>query len=471
MRRRRFLARAGVVGSVGLLAGCPDLGPSETETPARETDGRRTATETPAGGSVEIPEEYHQRFDDVVDLGDAGADPDASKPLNPVLDRAASDDTLLFLPEGRYRMDGQWSRQEFDNFGVYGPNATVVPPGTYAGNLFVVGGDGPSRDLLVDGLHFDVSEADSGPRVLHATVSDGLLVRDLTVTGLQDTDQGLTRFDVTDPDGQGRVERMGMPDGGDPGTVATGCLVGPRSEGTISFRDCHIAGFPDNGLYASPAPGAVNVYGGRYANNGIANVRVSDGSEVRGVHVVCDEAREGVPNMRGIRLREGADALVEGCRIEMLDVTESGGAITLSSDMRSATITDTAIRVDADYVPAIRAKPLSDDGSDGENQLTCENVSIVGSAAEGESVSVVDRSSPAFDGLCLHQTGARRDGFLFLRSSDAVVTDSQVSVTGEPVVTRESSVRTDGLDVRGATSCDPAQFSAVRSDRTVETRQ
>jgi len=79
----------------------------------------------------------------------------------------------------------------------------------------------------------------------------------------------------------------------------------PAKRGEIRFVDCHVAGFPDNGLYASPAPGVVTVSGGRYANNGIANVRVSDGSEVRGVHVICDEARDGVQNMRGIRLREG----------------------------------------------------------------------------------------------------------------------------------------------------------------------
>jgi len=44
-----------------------------------------------------------------------------------VLERAAADDTLLHLPAGRYQMDGQWSREAFENFGLYGPEATIVP--------------------------------------------------------------------------------------------------------------------------------------------------------------------------------------------------------------------------------------------------------------------------------------------------------------------------------------------------------
>jgi len=459
MNRRQFFYRAAVAGSLGFLAGCPDLGPSETETPADvQTPPSVTTTGTPPSSDT-VPTSYHRRFDEVVDLVEAGADPGGSRPLNPVLERAAADDTLLHLPAGRYQMDGQWSREAFENFGLYGPEATIVPPETYAGNLFVIGGDGPSRGLVVDGLHFDVSAENTGPRALHATVTDGLLVSDLSVSGLQDTDQGLTRFDVTDPDGRGRVERMRMPDGGEPGTVATGCLVGPRSEGEIRFVDCHVAGFPDNGLYASPAPGVVTVSGGRYANNGIANVRVSDGSEVRGVHVICDEARDGVQNMRGIRLREGDDALVQNCLVELYEVTDSGGAITLSSDMQSATIRDTAIRVDADDVPAIRAKPANSDETTNETQLSCENVTIVGSAANGQSIEVLERGVTSFRGLCLHQTGPDRDGLFFIRSGESVVRDSKVNVTGNAVVSRDSTVRTNGLDVNSAISCPSARFS------------
>lgn len=461
MNRRTFLRRAGAVGALGVLAGCPGGDPERTDAPTEtptsrpDTEGGTTATETRASSPIDVPEAYAERFDRIVDVAAAGADPDGERAVNGVLSAEADDDTLLYFPAGRYRLDGSWWRESFENLGFYGPEATLVPPDGYAGNLFVIGGDGPSRDLLFDGLTFDVRAEDTGPRALHATVTDGLVVRDLSVRGVQDTDQGLTRFDVTDPDGRGRVQRMRMPDGGEPGTVATGCLVGPRSEGRVSFENCHIAGFPDNGLYASPAPGNVHVVGGRYENNGIANVRVSDGSVVQGVHVVCDEAREGVQNMRGIRLREGHGALVEDCRVELETVTASDGAITLSTGMGAATVRDTTVRVDADGVPALRAKPPSEAEETGEDgtRVRCENLSVVGDAADGSAVHVVDRDGSAFRGVCLDQTGADRDGLFFLESRGSVVADALLSVTGEPVVARDSSVRTERVRTEDEAGC------------------
>ncbi|MFB6138883.1 MAG: hypothetical protein ABEJ26_00430 [Halosimplex sp.] len=307
----------------------------------------------------------------------------------------------------------------------------------------------------MDGLSFDISTANTGPRALYATVTDGLLVRDISVNGVQDTDQGVTRFDITDPDGRGRVTRMRIPDGGAPGTLSTGCLVGPRSEGELTLTDCHIARFPDNGLYGSPAPGAVNVHGGYYANNGISNVRVSGESEVRGVHVVCDEARKGVPNMRGIRLRDGEGALIEDCRIELREVTMSDGAIALSEGMGAATVRDTAIRVDTDNVPAIRAKPPSDvpELEHRNPRLRCLNVSILGDAAGGRAIHVVGRDRSVFENLCVEQKGKNRHGFYFVDSRGSTVTNSEINVTGDPIVTSNSTLTTSDLITGGEVSC------------------
>lgn len=453
--RRRFLASAGAVGALGVLAGCPALSPDgepSTETP---TDGVTTRTTTQGTPAVDLPSAYAERFGDVVDLEAAGADASGGHPINDVLDRAFGDDTLLYLPPGEYTLDGRWVLPGFENVGIYGPDATILPTEGYSGDMFVFGGDEQARGLLVDGLTFDVDAPDTGPRVLEVNVADELLVRDLSVTGVQDTDHGLTRFDVTDPDGSARVERMSMPDGGSPGTLATGCLVGPLSEGSITFADCHIAGFPDNGLYGSPAPGAVDVHGGTYANNGIANVRVSGESTVRGVRVVCDEAREGIQNMRGIRLRGGDGTVVENCIVDVQAVTTSDGAITLSSAMGSATIRDTTIRVDANSIPAIRAKQPSGADDVDDSGPTCERVSIVGSASRDRAVYVIDRPSSSFEGCCIEQTGDDRDGLSFLRSDEAVVRDSRINVTGEAVVSQNSTVRTSGLETTADVACRP----------------
>lgn len=455
MNRRRFLERAVAVGALGALAGCPDRGSTDSDERPTGTPADPTTNRTPSTPAVDVPDAYAERFDDVVDLGATGVATDASSPINQTLDEAAADDTLLYLPEGRYLLDGHWKHEGFENVGLYGPEATIVPPEGYAGDMFILGDGDASTGLVVDGLSFDVRVTNTGPRVLHATIADGLLVRDLSVSGIQDTDQGLTRFDVTDPEGSGRVQRMRMEDGGKPGTVSTGCLVGPLSEGTLTFEDCRVAGFPDNGIYGSPAPGPVKVYGGRFANNGISNLRVSGASEIRGAHVVCDEAREGVPNMRGVRLRRGEGTVVRDCLIELREVTTSDGAVTLSTGMGSATVADTTIRVDADSVPAIRAKPpggSASTGSDG-SRLTCENVTILGDAAEGRSVHVADRDASSFRNLCVQQTGVNRDGLFFLRASGSVVADSSFDVTGEAVVARDSDVRTRAVETRTDVRC------------------
>ncbi|NIS32005.1 MAG: hypothetical protein GWN73_01330, partial [Actinobacteria bacterium] len=73
-------------------------------------------------------------------------------------------------------------------------------------------------------------------------------IRDVSVIGNQDDGWGMMRLDVTDPDGVGLVERMRLPDGAAIETNSTGCLVGDEHRGQITFRDCHIAGFADNGL-------------------------------------------------------------------------------------------------------------------------------------------------------------------------------------------------------------------------------
>ncbi|NIR34699.1 MAG: hypothetical protein GWN73_01325, partial [Actinobacteria bacterium] len=69
-------------------------------------------------------------------------------------------------------------------------------------------------------------------------------------------------------------------------------------------------------------------------------------STVRGVHVRCDAEPEGFGNMRGIRLREGTNVLVEHCLVEMLDVVGSDGAVVLAPWLEEATVRDTNIVID-----------------------------------------------------------------------------------------------------------------------------
>ena len=436
--RRRLLKRLGLGLGAGasLLAGCGQRpGPEETPT------GRET--ETPEG--TPAPEGVREQYGTVVDLVEAGADPEGGEPINPILSEHAGDDTLLVLPEGEYLMDGMWELWGFEHFGILGEGATIRPPDGYSGYLFAIGASGRARDFLFRGITFDITAPETGIRPLHATIQDGLHVADVTVKGLQDTDQDSFRFDVTEPDGTGLVENLRMPDGGVPQYLITAVYVGDVSRGKLTFKDCFIAGYPDNGIYASQARGPVHVIGGRYENNNVSNVRVTSGAVVRGVTVRANAALEGFNNVRGIRLRSGRDVLVEDCDVAFTEVNRSDGAIVMHDDLRSATIRNTRVKVDTDGVPAILAKtPAHPQPKDG-NGIRIEDVDVSGSAARNATVQINHRSDVRFSNVCINQSGDERHGVRLLGSKNNVIRDSSIHVPGDPLVLLESTIDRQNL--------------------------
>lgn len=390
----------------------------------------------------------------MIDVVEAGADPKGEEPIDGLLPEHAGDDTLLYFPEGEYLMDGPWQFREFEHFGMLGDGATIRPSDGYSGYLLAFGSSDRAVDFLFKGIDFDVTAPDTGIRPLHATIQDGLHVADVTVRGVQDTDQDSFRFDVTRSDGTGLVRNVGQPGGGDPRYPITGCYVGEVSEGTLTFRDCRFSNFPDNGLYASQARGPVHVVGGRYENNNVANVRVTTDAVVRGVTVRSTEAKEGFNNVRGIRLRSGRNVLVEDCRLEYTAASGSDGAVTMHDWLESATVRNTRIRVDVDDVPAIQAKSPAKAFGSPEAGIRLENVVITGAAANRSAIEIDERKGTDFSGLCIHQTGASRNGIRLLRSRGNVLRDCSIRVTGRPVVARDSTLSRQNVDTGRARAGD-----------------
>lgn len=461
--RRELLAGLAVAGSVG-LAGCsvfesddeetpnPVITSGPTRQPTRE-EPRRDAEEAEVEPPASLP--FADEYGTLVDVVEAGADPAGEETIEPVLQSVADDDTLLYFPEGTYRMGGAIDFPTFRNLALVGGPATIVPESGYEGYLLLLGWDGGGRRARVENLTFDLRAPDAGARPLQVLAND-LQVRDVSVVGRQNRGRGMMRFDVTDPDGTGVVERMALPDGAAVETGTVGCLVGPASTGHITFRDCHVEGFPNNGLYASPAKGSVLVEGGYYANNGIANVRVSGDAVVRGVHVRCDDSSRRLNNMRGIRLRHGRSILVEDCTVELVDVTYSEGAIILESLLESATVRDTTVLVDVDDVYALHVKSPArgnpEEGADpADRNVVFEGVSIAGSAANRSTVRVVDRDDCRFDRLCLHQTGPNRNGLHLVRSPGNVLSHALIDVTGEAFVLEQSPLEKINVTVADST--------------------
>jgi hypothetical protein len=419
--RRRFLAGLGAVAVGGLLAGCSSTDPS--------------------------PEFPSVDFSRVVNVEEAGADASGEEPIDSLLTDVTADDTLLYFPEGRYLLKRVWHPPPgVRKLGILGPEATIVPPDGYDGFMFAVGEHDAVDELYVRGLRFDVSAENTGARALQAKVNDRLRVEDVSVRGRQDTNQNAVSVNVLNPGGSGRIERLSMPDGGVPGGNAVGCLVTPKNRGHLVFEDCVVGGFPNNGLYASPSRGRIDVRGGEYFNNDIANVRVSGPSLVDGVTVWADLADEANRNVRGIRLKAGRDITVEGCEVDVRNVPYSDGAISLAAPLESAVIRETTINVDADAVPAVRIKPPSDGVA--ERVVHCDGVSITGTAANGSAVRIVERNRALFTNTEIRQSGSNRNGLHLIDSDRVVFRGGRISVTGEPVVTENSSFKPRNVTIR-----------------------
>lgn len=421
MRRRQVLKTL-VAGGVAATAGCGDRADS-------------TAWSQPTTPADDVPGE--DDYGTVVDLVEEGADPTGEESIQPLLSEHAANDTLVYLGDGRFRLDQAWVGQDLDHFGLVGDAATLVPDKeTY--QMIVVGG---SRNVHIAGLEFDFSGPGTGGRAVLLRGADGLELADVAVTGRFDEGPGPVRIDVTEADGQAVVERVALPDGGAEGTDVTGLYVGDTNQGDILFRDCRIEGFPDNGLYADPPAGEITVDGGYFANNGIASVRVKGGATVRDVHVRCDHRHREFVNMRGIRLTDyeargdGEPATILDSRVELRDVTYSDGAIELDSRLAKLEVRDTHLQVDADGVNAIRAKAPAQTVADGSTppQVTCKNVTVTGSAGDGAAVRIDNRSGCVFEDVWLYQSRGDRHGIELRRSNDNVVSGSVLDVGGDPI--------------------------------------
>lgn len=430
INRRRLLAGlCGVAG--GTVAGCLQ---SQSKRPFG-TEG----TNGPSGGEgPEIPS-------DAIDITEHGADPTGETSVVPTLNSVAEDGAVLHFPDGEYRFDETWSFSAFETLTLLGPEATIVAPEGFDSYLFYLQSRDAPASLRFEGFSFDLTAPDTGGRVLDAQIGSELVVRDVTVRGTADVGPNTVRVDVVDPDGSGLIERLSLPDGSAADTDISGCYVGNRSFGDIRFADCRIEGFYDNGLYADPPGGRIDVDGGYYANSGISNVRVRANSIVRNVHVRCDSPTDGFENMRGIRLSnfepisDAQPAVVRNCLVELTDVSGSDGAIVLSDDLNAVEIYDTQIHVDVDSVPALRAKSPSVTPADDPQGMRCENVQITGSSGNQSAVYVVERDSCLFDNVCIHQTGPNQNGVELVRSDNNTIQNSHFDVTGEPVLLQQST--------------------------------
>lgn len=412
---------------------------------------RRTCLGVLGAASVSsflISEVGASEYNRVVDMVEAGADNSGDEPIDDVFSEQARDDTLLKFPEGRYRAN-HLGLYGLRHFAMVGENATLVPGNDYEKDWITGMAE---RDVRIENFTIDSTEQGVSPQ-MDVNVDDDLVVRNIHKHGRNDQEGVALGFHTNTESGTALVENVRATDGG----KCVGMYV--ESEGPVVVRNCHLAGFQDNGLYASVGTAPVRVEGGTFRNNNVAQVRLgSPNSYVKGARIGVDRkvpSDQDNVNMRGVRISDGPGPVkIEDCDIRMTGGEGSGGIVG-AFDGGSFDVRNTRIYVGEDYTT------VGSDGSrtsfgifvdtwtDGQSgSRTVENVSITGGGTFRSAV-LIRRDDNTLRNCCINQSGKGRNGITLENSANNTVADTTIDVTDEKIRKHDASASTSNVDSEG----------------------
>lgn len=488
--RRSFLGTTGaaaaslsVSGTASAAGSCSrqDTGTTldkDVEAP-KKASTTEVELETEQPESESVPE---GDYDEVINVVEAGADNTGGESVSPLISDLADDNTLLKFPEGKYYVDEIVRFTGFENFGMVGDDATIVPASAdeykTEARMFKFGVYyNPGKNLHVKGFNIDYTAPNTGLRAFDLTVSDGLAVEDITFEGVHDAGTwGPMHIDIVSSDGYGIVRNVEMPEGGEftentakeamPAVEngPTGFLLSPYHSGRLDVIDSVIGAFPDNGLYDSESPGQVVVKGGTYKNCNSACIRVTgDKSGVYGAKVVIDQNRENDEGQHGIRFDGGSNLKVADCTVNLQRPNGRGIAVLPSVD--SASIENTKVIAEKnDERSSINAVDISKGvgevlikgGSitqnhygqalqihDGEGPVTVKNLKVTGEASGsqgGRNAIYCERDGCKFISLEVDLPGGGHRRALGLFADDITVKGGEYASSGRPITVKGSDV-------------------------------
>ncbi|EFW91448.1 hypothetical protein ZOD2009_13811, partial [Haladaptatus paucihalophilus DX253] len=328
---------------------------------------------------------------------------------------------------------------------MVGNDATLVPANYHDfdddgdGNyrLFRMGVDyDPGTDLRIEGFTVDQTADDTGIRVIEAEVTDGLTIRDIEIEGKHDSGTwGPLRAVVHNSDGSGLVERFEAPDGGawEGNTPSdslwrgpTGILCNEANKGKMTFRDCVLGSFPDNGLYAANGSGAIQVEGGHFQNSLSSNVRIGGkDSYIENATIIIDKESDSGIAQRGLRVEGGANIVARN--VDIRTNIDNSPAIWVTSDADDVTVVDSTITARTDGTTnaifiqessgrtSIKRTTVDHEAGgseaikikEGDQPVSLENVTVTGNAATKGTRSAIqnNRDDSEFRNLKVHHGG------------------------------------------------------------------
>ncbi|ESP86905.1 hypothetical protein [Candidatus Halobonum tyrrellensis] len=417
-------------------------------------------------------------------VDDLGLDPNGNEPIQGKLNNAEQDGTLFVFPEGDYLVTDRILMLFNDAVGMVGQgNVRFTTPSGY--NDWAVIIDHGEYGLF-ENIDVDLRANNATPGCRIAGYTD-VQIRDVEFIGqgiqnrAADVNPALGLI-ARDSDAEVLAENVVARNKGrmgeyNRGNGRVGAWVGQSSKGTVTIRNCHVSGFPNNGLYTSRTPGAVQVEGGVFRNNDISQVRLgSEGSYVKNALIEVDPSKSNSPNPwgmlngRGVRIESGqidsAGVTVENCDIRIADGASSQGGVVAARPGGMFDVVDTRIQVDAKYASGVLGR-VPDGGSHNPppkpHRARLRNVSVTGDADGGAAVDIRSRPDSMVRSCCIQQSGNRRTGVKLVDSNGSAVRESTVNVSGQTVETESTNANVWGNSTGG--SCPaPGEGGASTTD-------
>ncbi|KTG26895.1 hypothetical protein AUR66_15540 [Haloferax profundi] len=428
-------------------------------------------------------------FDRVLDASDF-CDTTGSRDCSSAIEDRLTDGTLIKFPEGEYKIANDIYPGGPSNVGLYSEDGAVFKiPSNHHVTVFLNKG---GRNVLFEGIDIDQT-ADGAFGNMKILCQDNAQIRNVEIIGrAPNADQRLDQHilaDVYDSDGTSIIQNFKAADGGYLGAYrnsAGGIQATPGHHGTLKIIDCHLEEMANNGVYATRNDGDIQIEGGIYRNNDVAQVRfMGPNSYVDGALIEIDMSKSDNPGtprkMRGVWVEtkqskfEGTKngGYVRNCTIIVRDSPNSIEGIDLDETGGWLEVDNCYFVIDRDDTRAITGYRPEDKASNYPKaprpwDLTVTNCSITGSAADRESIKVVGRPGSTVENTCIQQTASSRDGVTVVDASDCFVGNSTINVDGREVREVDTNVQTTSIETSG--SCPlPGDSSSDSSDSTDST--
>ncbi len=388
MNRRTYLKATTALGLSTSLAGCGmSMGGGGGSVPSSGNNSNSTNSSQVGVGSALDPSQYSGEFTRVVNMvKDAGADPTGKEDVSPLIQRELRDETLLFFPQGTYKMNSQIRRAGNKDMGIIGNNAVMkhgiveaidgfdVTKGEFHGPAqhFKIGvPDNPHRGKFVfGGFVFDWRGKNEGIQILNHHTAGTSIVQNVRQRGMHSLGcQGAFRLDPVTEEAAILGRRLDIRFGGktyqktinsrdtyDGGPYAgrswatSGITMHPRTQGTLRLEEVMCGGWPDNGIYVigghpDKGDGTVEVINCIAANSQASNIRIGgENSKIIGCKVIIDQAfgEEFYHEQRPIRIDDGT-CTVRNTRIIQRQPT--GWSLTVLHGVQNATIQNVSVEI------------------------------------------------------------------------------------------------------------------------------